>query len=163
MTARVARLLQVLVAVAALSGSVQLYAQTTALETSSEATALFHRVLSPFCPGLMLADCPSPDAGTLRQDIKQRLAKGERAEDIERELYRTYGATIRATPEASGFGLGAWLIPPAVFIGFTLLALVAITRAHRSRQPDASTTSAPPAAIPDEVMARIEDELYEIR
>jgi cytochrome c-type biogenesis protein CcmH/NrfF len=38
---------------------------------------IFSELMSPYCPGLMLADCPSPDAFELRAEIRARLAAGD--------------------------------------------------------------------------------------
>ena len=48
----------------------------------AESRAIFTEVMSPFCPGLTLADCPSPDAFTMRGDIERRLKTGESRDAI---------------------------------------------------------------------------------
>ena len=65
---------------------------TTAAEAAAEvrARALFTEVSGPFCPGLPLADCPSPNAFTMRGDIERRLKNGESRQAIVDELVKTY-------------------------------------------------------------------------
>ena len=160
-----ARLIALTTLLVALLGAVPLGAQSTPqlpAAAVSEANALFHRVMSPYCPGLLLSDCPSPNAGALRLEIKERIAKGERAADIERELYRTFGNDLRTMPEASGFGMSAWLIPPVTLAAVTLLLLWAVVRAHRHRRRPQMPAAAAAGISPD-LLDRIEDELSEIR
>jgi cytochrome c-type biogenesis protein CcmH/NrfF len=137
--------------------------QTIVLQPSADATALFHRVMSPYCPGLLLADCPSPDAGILRRQITARIKQGENAGDIERELYRTFGDELRTMPAAEGFGLSAWLIPWIVFAVATVLVIVAIRRTQRRPSETSLAAAASSIAISPELLDRIDDELSEIR
>lgn len=132
-------------------------------EALSEAGELFHRVMSPYCPGRLLADCPSPDAGELRQKIKLRIANGERPADIERELYRTFGSDLRTMPDTKGFGMSAWLLPPLVLFTATGAGLWAVARAHRRRSVEPAPITANTAPISDDMLDRIDDQLSEIR
>jgi cytochrome c-type biogenesis protein CcmH/NrfF len=74
-----------------------------------------NELMSPFCPGRSLADCPSPDAASLRMWIAVQAAAGRSRADIEEELYGKYGEAIRGAPKAEGIGLAAYWIPAAVF------------------------------------------------
>jgi cytochrome c-type biogenesis protein CcmH len=67
--------------------------------------------MSPFCPGRLIADCPSPRAAELREQIRERIAAGESADAIRSELYEKYGDYVRAAPAAQGFGLLVWVVP----------------------------------------------------
>jgi cytochrome c-type biogenesis protein CcmH/NrfF len=87
-----------------------------ARETPPVARAIINETLSPFCPGLILAACPSPQADSLRKAIVRRAADGESRERIEADLYRQFGDEIRAAPSASGFGLVAWLAPALLLL-----------------------------------------------
>ena len=75
---------------------------------------------SPFCPGRLLRDCPSTAAHSLKEQIKERLAKGESKSQIREALIEQYGSDINPLPETAGFGLVAWLAP-VFFLGFSLL------------------------------------------
>lgn len=81
-----------------------------------EASALFDRVMSPFCPGLRLADCPSTGAAELRAAIRARLAAGEPAAAVETQLYAAFGDRIRSEPPARGIGLLAWIVLGLTFV-----------------------------------------------
>lgn len=79
----------------------------------TRATQLYGSLMSPFCPGLTLATCPSAQAETLRVWIRTRLEEGESADAIVEALVATYGEGIRAAPRARGLGLALWLLPVA--------------------------------------------------
>ena len=160
----VARLLIPVMLVVALGTAVPARAatQTIVLQPSAEATALFHRVMSPYCPELLLADCPSPDAGILRREITERIKHGENAADIERELYRTFGDQLRTMPAAEGFGLSAWLIPWIVFAAATVLVVVTIARTQRRPAETSLAAASSTPAISADLLDRIDDELSEI-
>jgi len=85
-------------------------------EPPSWAYDLANELMSPFCPGRSLADCPSPDAASLRMWIIVQASAGRTRADVEEELYARYGGAIRSAPKAEGFGTAAYVIPVAVFI-----------------------------------------------
>jgi cytochrome c-type biogenesis protein CcmH/NrfF len=73
-----------------------------------EANTLTHRLMSPYCPGLLLADCPSDGARALRAEIVQRLQNGERPEAIEDDFITRFGPASRTEPEFRGLALVFW-------------------------------------------------------
>lgn len=120
-------LVRTLVIVSALVIAPAVLAQSAGQQTH----ALTHRLMSPYCPGLLLADCRSPGAADLRREILQRVEGGEDADAIERDLIARFGAAVRTEPEFSGVGLLAWLTPlPMGLAGFGLVVLV-VRRATR--------------------------------
>jgi cytochrome c-type biogenesis protein CcmH/NrfF len=95
-------------------------------------------LLSPFCPGRTLADCPSPDAASLRMWILVQAAAGRTRDDVEKELYGRYGEVIRSAPKAEGFGAAAYWMPAAVFLaggGLVGWFLHRATRQSPSHEP----------------------------
>ena len=48
----------------------------TPTEKARAAYALSRELMSPYCPGRTLADCPSPDAAALREEIRDRIEAG---------------------------------------------------------------------------------------
>jgi cytochrome c-type biogenesis protein CcmH len=92
----------------------------------TEAQAIFNSVLSPYCPGRLLAVCTSSAADDLRNDIRASLRAGESRSSIETALYRRFGDGIRAEPPMRGAGLMLWLAPPALLAasGWWLLTSV---------------------------------------
>src|SRR6185369_2733652 len=81
------------------------------VSTNRQAASLFQSVMSPFCPGLTLAACPSAAAVSLRADILRRLEDGQPREAIISDLVATYGDRIRGTPDPSGIALLLWILP----------------------------------------------------
>ena len=61
---------------------------------ATRAQRLFGDLMSPFCPGLTLATCPSPGADSLRRDIRTRLALGESPRAIRAAYAATWGEEI---------------------------------------------------------------------
>ncbi len=115
--------------------------------------------MSPFCPGRSLADCPSPQAESLRMWILVQEAAGRSRADVEAELLERYGDAVRGAPRAVGFGLAAYVIPVAAFaVGGGVLAvfLRRRTRAGADLMPAAA-----PALDPE--LARIVDRELESR
>jgi cytochrome c-type biogenesis protein CcmH len=125
-------------------------------DPAAEAQKIFTTVMSPYCPGLLLADCPSPAAFELRAEIRRRLDAGESAAAVERDLYHRYGEVIRAVPPPAGWGGVLWAAPAAA-LAISLAALVWFL--SRRRVDD----EAPPAAAGDPAMdERLREELDEL-
>ena len=79
---------------------------------SAEAQRIFSEVMSPYCPGKVLADCTSLQAAELRAEIRKRLDAGETAEEILNGLYARFGEEIRpAPPVDSPWGRFLWTVP----------------------------------------------------
>jgi cytochrome c-type biogenesis protein CcmH/NrfF len=107
-----------------------------------EAKAAIDRLKSPFCPGEMLAVCPSSGGAMLRDSIQRMAEAGLSADSIVSVVLREYGDEWRAEPLRSGTGLWAWALPPAAFVlGF---GVVAVVLARRRRAPAAIAPEAPP-------------------
>ena len=89
---------------------------------AAEAEAAIEQLRSPYCPGLMLETCPSPQAGALRDSIYDLAAEGATTEEIVEWMLGRHGEEWRGVPEMSGAGLLAWVIPPiAILLGIGLL------------------------------------------
>jgi cytochrome c-type biogenesis protein CcmH/NrfF len=89
-----------------------------------EALWVFSRVLSPFCPGKLLQDCPSSAASDLKNEVRGKVKAGKTREEVLADLYLVYGDEISAVPRTVGFGLLAWIAPGAfVFAGLAIAFL----------------------------------------
>lgn len=90
----------------------------------SQAQALFGSLLSPFCPGRLISDCPSGKASELKDTIRGEIASGKTIETIRQELFSQFGEdTLRPVPKEEGFGLVGWLLPGLFFlVGVVILA-----------------------------------------
>jgi cytochrome c-type biogenesis protein CcmH/NrfF len=133
------------------------------VDRSSRAHRLETALMSPFCPGLLLADCPSPNAAHLRAEIDSRLRAGESESVITRDLIDRYGTAIVGSPPADGFGMVLWITLPftAAISGVLLVGVVrrSVIRSRLARPPDA-----PEALIREttRLSARLDDELRDL-
>ena len=123
------------------------------------AQQLPNELMSPFCPGVTLAECPSPQAGSLKMWILVQAAAGRGEEDVREELYARYGDQIRPTPKAEGFGIAAYVIPVAAFLGGG--GLVAWFLRRSTRRGDRE--DAPPVTALDPEVERKLDEMLDDR
>lgn len=93
-------------------------------------------IMSPYCPGVTLHDCPSPEADALRERIRARAAAGWSDDRIMDELVAQYGDSIRAVPPADGGGIAAWLVPGLVALAGLGTAATLARRWTRARERD---------------------------
>ncbi|MCB0353785.1 MAG: cytochrome c-type biogenesis protein CcmH [Bdellovibrionales bacterium] len=116
-------------------------------------------LLSPFCPGRLLRDCPSSAAAELKYDLKLKIQSGATEEDLRKELFEKFGSDIRAAPEAKGIGLLAWYAPLAfLLVGFLIIYRRSRNRARTSMAP-LSPQQTKSSNLSEGMLQRIEDEL----
>ena len=149
------------VALAAVPASLRAQAGTEAIVQARDETRalrIYNSLMSPFCPGLTVASCPSPGAEEMRLEVRRRLGAGEGEPTIVAALVATYGAEILGAPPAKRWGLALW-IPPALAL---LLGGGALGWWLRRRASPADGDAPPAAAAPeiDRVLrARLDEEL----
>jgi cytochrome c-type biogenesis protein CcmH/NrfF len=80
------------------------------------AYAMAHDLMSPYCPGRTLAECPSPQATTLRFEILMQAAAGASEDEVREMLASRFGDVLLAAPRAEGWGLSAYAIPIVFFV-----------------------------------------------
>jgi cytochrome c-type biogenesis protein CcmH/NrfF len=114
-----------------------------------------NEMMSPFCPGRSIADCPSPQAQTLRMWLIVQEAAGRPRAEVEAEMVSRYGESVRGAPKAEGFGLTAYLIPVGVVAAGAALLAWFLRRQTRSAP---ATMPAAPGAPPDPELERLLDE-----
>lgn len=133
----------------------------TVVQARDETRALriYGSLMSPFCPGLTVASCPSPGAEEMREEVRRRLGAGEGEPAIVAALVATYGAEILGAPPAKRWGLALW-IPPALalLLGGGALACWLRRRASPAAEDDAHPAAAAPE-IDRVLRARLEEEL----
>lgn len=125
-----------------------------------EASDLAHQLMSPFCPGKLLSDCTSPNAGVLREEMAKRIAAGESAEAVKADVVRRYGAAILGAPEAEGIGLLAWVLP--ALLGVASAAAIAWKIVHAARETRDRQVSVAAAGADAARLARLDDELRDL-
>jgi cytochrome c-type biogenesis protein CcmH/NrfF len=98
-------------------------------------------------------------AEPIREEIAERLQKGESVESIVKVFEERYGLGILAAPPASGFHLTAWIAPFAVLAaGFFVTRRV--LQSWKSETPETPAQALP--AVTDAQRERIEKELREL-
>ena len=128
-------------------------------EVDQHAGRLFNQVMSPFCPGRTLTNCPSPQADILRDGIKERIRAGATDDQIWDELYAAYGDQVRSVPRAVGFNLLAWIIPGLFFA----LGALLLIRWMRPRWRSTPAAPLPEQELDPELEARLQSEMAELR
>lgn len=132
-------------------------APDTATVTSA-ANEIFFEVLSPFCPGRSLHDCPSGAATDLKNEIRASLVRGESKEEIVEGLVKQFGEEIRAVPPTSGFSLLAWVTP----LGFLLVGGILIAwwvKRNAAGVTSEETKSAEETPLNPEMERRLAEEM----
>lgn len=114
-------------------------------------------VMSPFCPGVTLHDCPSAEADKWRRRIAAWARSGMSKRQIIDRLETQFDPSIRAVPPAGGSGLAAWLLPAVVVVAGIATAVVLARR--WSARPAAQD---PPPPSPED-RQRLEVELAKFR
>lgn len=130
--------------------------QTPAHQAAAD---LAHELMSPFCPGKLLADCTSPNAGELRTAMAARIAAGESPEALKADLVRQYGREILGAPAAEGVGLVAWLVPALLglaSLAAVILKVAAATRTSRNAQLSAA------GVVDAQALSQLDDELRDL-
>ncbi len=113
-------------------------------------------VMSPYCDGVTLHDCPSRAALDLRAQIEGWAAAGWTKAQIMAELERQFGPRIHATPQESQ-GVAAWVLPlTALLAGLATATLLAVRWTRRR-------TGERRSAVDPRDHARIERELAALR
>jgi cytochrome c-type biogenesis protein CcmH len=144
-----------------LVGAMLLLTTSPALAGPDEvATSVSQKIMSPFCPGLTLHDCPSDAAADLRTEIAGWARDGLGEDQIIERLEAEYGAGVLASPPADGAGLVAWVLPVAGLLAAIGIGLLLARRWTRSA---ASTRGAGAVSVDPSERARLEAELREIR
>jgi cytochrome c-type biogenesis protein CcmH len=120
------------------------------------ALELYNGLMSPYCPGRTLMDCPSSQATELRDWIAAQEQAGRTRQQVEDELYEKYGDVILQAPRAEGFGLAAYVLPIVAFAAGGAIVWIFL------RRQAAGASAAPPrprASLDPEMERRIDEEL----
>lgn len=122
------------------------------------ATRVSQEIMSPFCDGVTLHDCPSQQADELRLEIASWARAGMTEAQILARLEERYGSVISGSPSSPL----AWVIPFAVAAAGVVLVIVLALRWGRGA--DGPKTPRPGASsIGPQDAARVEAELSAYR
>jgi cytochrome c-type biogenesis protein CcmH/NrfF len=127
--------------------------------------AMAHDLMSPYCPGRTLAECPSPQATELRFWILTQAAAGASEAEVNAMLTDRFGDVLLAAPRAEGWGLAAYVIPIAFFlIGGPVVVLVIrrlVAGGGSKAPPEAESKVAASGASDPDLERQLEIELGE--
>jgi len=115
---------------------------------------LVDELMSPYCPGRTLRNCPSPQAGELIDWIEGQEQTGRERDSVYQQLLAEFGEEIRQAPQASGIGLAAYAVPLLAFLAGGLL--VGLFLRHAARRGAAPPAAVAPPADPE--LERLVDE-----
>ncbi len=132
-------------------------AAAVAEELHPEASEAISKLRSPFCPGFMLEVCPTSDAEALRDSLQAGARAGLSADSLVEWMVAAWGEEYRALPQASGSGLLAWVVPPAVLLLGLGLVVIALRRLKRPSMAVAGTD-----AITEDERDRLDAALAEL-
>ena len=96
----------------------------------------------PVCQGMPIGESPSDMAQAMMKRVRELHAEGKSSDEIRDYFVARYGEWVLLKPEAKGFNLLVWVLPPlALLAGFAGVVLYV----RRSRGQSGSATT-PPAA-----------------
>ena len=129
------------------------------------ANDISQKVMSPFCPGVTLHDCPSQSALDMRDRIEGYARSGMSEAAIMDRLETEYGTAIRAEPSSEGAGLVAWILPGLAALAGGALAIMVVRRwTARGPRPLADGTDDPrPVESSSTERQRLDAELGQLR
>lgn len=114
------------------------------------------KIISPFCPGVTLHDCPSADGDQMRREILAMAESGMTADEIIDELVAERGDAILATP-SNPFAR----LLPALLVAFgAIVALFLMSRWTKRRALERASEA---SQVSDKEHRRIEKELERFR
>lgn len=132
-------------------------------DLDSRAADVERRLIAPCCWRQSLRDHESDSAAALRAEIRARLARGERASEIESVMVARYGERIRALPQGRD---PTWQIAVGAGLAGGLGLVVIARRVRRRRGPrevggdGRDGPDAPQVGHDDEALSdRLDDEL----
>ncbi|HJW83039.1 MAG TPA: cytochrome c-type biogenesis protein CcmH [Anaerolineae bacterium] len=130
--------------------------------TDDEVNAIAKQLYCPVCPNTPLDVCETKACQDWRQQIRDQLAAGWSEPQIIDYFVAQYGERVLAEPQRGGFTGLVWVLP----VISALLGLVVVGQVLKgwraSRQPPLAP-GLPAAHISPEVLARIEQELQEMK
>ena len=90
-------------------------------QVEKDANEIYNSLLSPFCPGRLIANCPSSQAADLRNQIRDQLRAGATKDEVVDELYATWGEEVlggRRGPLSYGVPIGVIVLAGGLLVGW---------------------------------------------
>lgn len=130
--------------------------------TADDVNAIAKKLYCPVCPNTPLDVCETKACKDWRQQIRDQLAAGWNEQRIIDYFVAQYGERVLAEPQRSGFTSFVWVLPVAsVLLG--LAVVWQVLKSWRARRTQRAVSSAVTPQIAPDVLARIEQELQQIK
>ena len=133
--------------------------------TDDDVNAVARQLYCPVCENVPLDVCPTQACADWRSEIRLMLEQGKSTQDVLNYFKDRYGQRVLATPQAEGFNLLVWILPPiAAIIG---LAVVVMTLRRLAPKAAAAGPESTPSLfrydnLDPEYVARLESDLKEM-
>jgi cytochrome c-type biogenesis protein CcmH len=127
------------------------------------ANDISNKVMSPYCPGVTLHDCPSQKALDLRDDIEGYARAGMTEAEIMDRLEADFGPAIRAEPSSDGAGVLAWILPTIALLIGGGLAWTLVRRWFRRARRSEDVDGQPTVTLSGDERERLDAELRQLR
>ncbi|MBP6441657.1 MAG: cytochrome c-type biogenesis protein CcmH [Sphingorhabdus sp.] len=88
----------------------------------AEAMRLMHSLRCIQCQGQSIADSDAAMAETMRAEVRQQIAAGQKPQDIRSWMIDRYGEWVSFEPDIKGSGLLLWIAPFLIFFAAIWLA-----------------------------------------
>ena len=129
--------------------------------TDDEVNRIAKQLYCPVCPNTPLDVCETKACQDWRAQIRDQLAGGWTEEQIISYFVDQYGERVLAEPRRSGFTSLVWILP-ILAVGLGLTVALQVVRTWR-RGSKGAAAAEPVAELPAETVARLEQELRELR
>ena len=125
--------------------------------SDEEVRAIASQLRCVVCQNLSVADSPSEMAHQMRDLIRERLAAGDRPEQVMTYFVERYGEWVLLAPPACGLNLLLWLAPFGAVAGGLLLVVTFARRWRRGPvSPEPAATSVVSPAERERLAAELE-------
>ena len=131
--------------------------------TDDQVNAIAKQLNCPVCENVPLDVCETQACVQWRDLIRQKLATGEKPEQIIAYFRTTYGDRVLQSPPREGFTGLVWILPfVGLMAGVAILIVVLRRMAAQPRAESRVEVEARPEAGADEYRQRLERELKEL-
>ncbi len=121
--------------------------KAVAIERNPEVEEIGRELRCPVCQGMPIGESPSEMAQAMMKRVRELHAEGKSREYIRQYFVDRYGEWVLLKPEAKGFNLVVWFLPPAALL-LGLWAVVVYARRGKKTPDKPATTPAPASQDP---------------
>lgn len=129
--------------------------------TDDQVNAVAKQLNCPVCENVPLDVCETQACAQWRDLIRQKLATGDKPEQILAYFRTTYGDRVLQSPPREGFTTLVWILPFAGLIAGVAILVVVLRRMVPQTAP-AKVETVQPSSSTDEYRERLERELREL-